>query len=59
MRADFGVMISASHNPYNDNGIKFFGPNGFKLSDEAELAIEEIMDNNIEFEKAEYIGRAR
>ena len=59
MRADFGVMISASHNPYNDNGIKFFGPNGFKLSDEAELAIEEIMDNKIEFAKAENIGRAR
>ena len=59
MRADFGLMISASHNPYNDNGIKFFGPDGFKLSDKAELAIEEIMDNNIEFVKAENIGKAR
>ena len=40
MRADVGVMISASHNPYEDNGIKLFGPDGYKLSDEAELAIE-------------------
>ena len=44
MRADLGVMISASHNPYKDNGIKFFGPDGFKLSDEAELAIEAMLD---------------
>jgi phosphoglucosamine mutase len=36
MRADLGVMISASHNPYEDNGIKLFGPDGFKLSDEVE-----------------------
>lgn len=40
MRADLGVMISASHNPYQDNGIKLFGPDGFKLSDEIESAIE-------------------
>ena len=40
MRADLGVMISASHNPACDNGIKFFGPDGFKLSDEAEAEIE-------------------
>ena len=59
MRADFGIMISASHNPYSDNGIKFFGPDGFKLSDDAELAIEKIMDDNFEFAKAENIGRAR
>ena len=39
MRADLGVMISASHNPYEDNGIKFFGPDGYKLTDEQELAI--------------------
>lgn len=44
MRADLGVMISASHNPYKDNGIKFFGPDGFKLSDEAEMAIEEMLE---------------
>ncbi|GJL95568.1 MAG: phosphoglucosamine mutase [Hyphococcus sp.] len=43
MRADLGVMISASHNPYHDNGLKFFGPNGFKLSDETELEIEHLM----------------
>src|SRR6187200_2059122 len=40
MRADLGVMISASHNPYEDNGIKLFGPDGFKLSDEIEAEIE-------------------
>ena len=43
LRADLGVMISASHNPYQDNGIKLFGPDGYKLSDEIELAIEERM----------------
>lgn len=43
MRADLGVMISASHNPYHDNGVKFFGPDGFKLSDETELEIERLM----------------
>jgi len=59
MRADFGVMISASHNHYNDNGIKFFGPDGFKLSDETELEIEEIMESGFDFADAENIGRAR
>lgn len=44
MRADIGVMISASHNPYHDNGIKFFGPDGYKLSDEAEAQIEALME---------------
>src|SRR5271165_5976627 len=44
MRADLGVMISASHNPYEDNGIKLFGPDGFKLSDEAEAEIEAQME---------------
>jgi phosphoglucosamine mutase len=44
MRADLGVMISASHNPYHDNGIKFFGPDGYKLSDAAEAEIEALMD---------------
>ena len=43
MRADLGVMISASHNPYADNGIKLFGPDGYKLSDEAEEAIEGLV----------------
>ena len=46
LRADLGVMISASHNPYHDNGVKFFGPNGFKLSDETELHIEKLMQEN-------------
>ncbi len=40
MRADLGVMISASHNPFDDNGIKLFGPDGFKLSDDVEMRIE-------------------
>ncbi|HBS36032.1 MAG TPA: phosphoglucosamine mutase [Parvularcula sp.] len=43
MRADLGVMISASHNPYHDNGVKFFGPDGYKLSDAAEIEIERLM----------------
>ncbi|MEZ5914293.1 MAG: phosphoglucosamine mutase [Parvularculaceae bacterium] len=45
LRADLGVMISASHNPYQDNGVKFFGPDGYKLSDEAEIEIERLMDD--------------
>jgi phosphoglucosamine mutase len=44
LRADLGVMITASHNPYEDNGIKLFGPDGFKLNDKAELEIEALMD---------------
>ena len=45
MRADLGVMISASHNPYYDNGIKLFGPDGYKLSDNDERAIEHLLVN--------------
>ena len=48
LRADLGVMISASHNPYHDNGVKFFGPDGFKLSDETELEIERLMKDGPE-----------
>jgi phosphoglucosamine mutase len=48
LRADLGVMISASHNPFQDNGIKLFGPDGFKLSDEVELAIENAMVNGLD-----------
>lgn len=48
MRADLGVMISASHNPYHDNGIKFFGPDGFKLSDQTENEIERLMEDGPE-----------
>lgn len=59
MRADLGVMISASHNLYEDNGIKLFGPDGFKLSDEDELAIESLMEQAFELAPAKDIGRAR
>jgi len=47
MRCDLGVMISASHNPYEDNGIKLFGPDGFKLSDDIELEIEALIDSDL------------
>src|SRR5277367_5158627 len=47
LRADLGVMISASHNPFEDNGIKLFGPDGYKLSDETEAEIEALMDSNL------------
>src|SRR3982751_5302221 len=47
MRADLGVMISASHNPYDDNGIKLFGPDGFKLGDALELKIEKLIDGDL------------
>jgi len=59
MRADLGVMISASHNPFADNGIKLFGPDGYKLSDEAELAIERGIESEPKLAPAETIGRAR
>jgi phosphoglucosamine mutase len=59
MRADLGIMISASHNPHQDNGIKFFGPDGYKLSDEAEAEIERILEGEIEPSQPENIGRAR
>lgn len=59
MRADLGVMISASHNPYADNGIKLFGPDGFKLSDEAEAEIERLMESAVALAPPEKIGRAR
>ncbi|KQN40506.1 phosphoglucosamine mutase [Sphingomonas sp. Leaf407] len=59
MRADLGVMISASHNPFFDNGIKLFGPDGYKLSDEAELAIEALIESEIELSAPGDIGRAK
>jgi len=61
MRADLGVMISASHNPYDDNGIKLFGPDGYKLSDEVELEIEKLMDSSLakQLAKSADLGRAK
>ncbi len=61
MRADLGVMISASHNPFDDNGIKLFGPDGFKLSDEVEREIEGLIDEDLSRRLARpaEIGRAR
>src|SRR5579863_1720796 len=60
LRADLGVMISASHNPYYDNGIKLFGPDGYKLSDAREMTIESLMQSgNIKLAASEKIGRAR
>lgn len=59
MRADLGVMISASHNPHHDNGIKLFGPDGYKLSDDAEAEIEALMEGEIIPAQPENIGRAR
>jgi len=59
MRADLGVMISASHNPFADNGIKLFGPDGYKLSDDTERAIEQRMEKGPKLAKSPEIGRAR
>ncbi len=61
LRADFGVMISASHNPYRDNGIKLFGPDGYKLSDEVERTIEARVDGGPDdgLASSERLGRAR
>ena len=61
MRADLGVMISASHNPYDDNGIKLFGPDGYKLSDEAEQKIEALIDSDMtkRLAKSAELGRAK
>jgi phosphoglucosamine mutase len=61
MRADLGVMISASHNPFDDNGIKLFGPDGYKLSDDVEKQIEELIDSDLgrRLATSQKIGRAR
>lgn len=59
LRADVGVTISASHNPYEDNGIKLFGPDGFKLSDADELAIEAMLAQDLPLAPSAEIGRAR
>lgn len=57
MRADLGVMISASHNPHSDNGVKVFGPDGCKLSDDVELEIERLMDAGVPLVTPEHMGR--
>ena len=61
LRADIGVMISASHNPYYDNGIKLFGPDGYKLSDDLERRIEQLLDRDVDIAlaDAEALGRAK
>ncbi len=61
LRADLGVMISASHNPFHDNGIKFFGPDGFKLSDVIEMEIEALAESDLSarLAGAADLGRAR
>jgi len=61
MRADLGVMISASHNLYDDNGIKLFGPDGYKLSDEVETEIEQLIDGDLakKLAKSAALGRAK
>ncbi|MEM9207119.1 MAG: phosphoglucosamine mutase [Pseudomonadota bacterium] len=61
LRADLGVMISASHNPYTDNGIKLFGPDGYKLSDDVEREIEALIDSDLaaKLAPADKIGRAK
>ena len=59
MRADLGVMISASHNPFSDNGIKLFGPDGYKLSDKDEAAIERRLEKEPKLAKPQAIGRAK
>jgi len=61
MRADLGVMISASHNPFDDNGIKLFGPDGFKLSDQVESEIEALLDADLtkKLAKSADLGRAK
>jgi phosphoglucosamine mutase len=61
LRADIGVMISASHNPYSDNGIKLFGPDGYKLSDEIESRIEAMLDQDVQLTLAssDDLGRAK
>jgi phosphoglucosamine mutase len=61
MRADLGVMISASHNPFDDNGIKLFGPDGYKLSDDIERQIETLIDSDVtrRLAKSADLGRAK
>jgi phosphoglucosamine mutase len=59
LRADLGVMLSASHNPFEDNGVKLFGPDGFKLSDDDETRIEQRLEAGPKLVKSERLGRAQ
>ena len=61
MRANMGIMITASHNPHNDNGLKLFGPDGMKLSDKIEKKIESLIDKKIikNLSKPEKLGRVK
>ncbi|MCX8232067.1 MAG: phosphoglucosamine mutase, partial [Alphaproteobacteria bacterium] len=59
LRADLGVMLSASHNPFEDNGVKLFGPDGFKLSDDDETRIEQRLEAGPDLVKSERLGRAQ
>lgn len=59
LHADAGIVVSASHNPFDDNGIKFFDENGFKLNDEVELAIEALLDQPLVTEPPEKMGKAK
>lgn len=59
LRAQAGVVISASHNPHHDNGVKFFGPDGGKLSDEVESEIEAMIERPLDCVDSEHLGRAR
>ena len=59
MRADLGIMVSASHNKFKDNGIKFFGPDGYKLSDQVEEDIEDLLVQDISLAEVKEIGRAQ
>jgi len=61
MKANMGIMITASHNPYYDNGLKLFGPDGLKLSDKIEKKIENLIDKKIEYKlsKPNFLGRVK
>ena len=61
MKANMGIMITASHNPYYDNGLKLFGPDGLKLSDKIERKIEKLIDQkiNIQLSKPKFLGRVK
>ena len=61
MKANMGIMITASHNPFIDNGLKLFGPDGLKLSDKIEKKIEKLIDTNIsnQLTNPKFLGRVK